>query len=79
MGPLICLFGQRTSGVRDPRAAAREAEREEATLGHSAATLRGGGAKVLGALVREHGHEGGMHASEITAETPPLHRAYEPT
>jgi hypothetical protein len=75
--------------MRHPRTTARAAEGEEVTAGaaadHTAATLRGGGAKVLRALVREHRHECGMHGGsclgvesgliEITAETPPLHRA----
>jgi hypothetical protein len=62
---------------------ARAAEGEEATLAVAAqdttAAPRGFGAKVLGVLVGEHRHEGGMHAIEITAETPPLHRAYGST
>jgi hypothetical protein len=62
----------------DPRGTRRAAEREEAAVAdadRATAALRGGRAKVLRVLVREHRHEGGMHAIEITAETPPLHRA----
>jgi hypothetical protein len=65
--------------MRDPRSTAGTAEAEEATVAaaadRAAATLGGGGAKLLHVLVGEHRHEGGMHAIEITAETPPLHRA----
>jgi hypothetical protein len=63
----------------DARSTTRATEGEEVTAGavsdHTAAALGGGRAKVLRTLVREHRHEGGMHASEITAETPRLHRA----